>query len=101
MVLLSAIRGSQQSSRTTYVWGTQYIDELLQVGINEDPSDEGNKNCDAFYYAAQDANYNVIGLFDDNGDLIERYEYPSRPDPSGLGASALRSAHGVHEWRLQ
>ena len=58
MVLLSAIRGSQQSSRTTYVWGTQYIDELLQVGINEDPWGEGEENCDAFYYAAQDANYN-------------------------------------------
>ena len=58
-----------------YVWGTQYIDELLQVGINEDPWGEGEENCDAFYYAAHDANYNVIGLFEDDGDLIERYEY--------------------------
>ena len=41
----------------------------------EDPWGEGEENCDAFYYAAHDANYNVIGLFESDGDLLERYEY--------------------------
>lgn len=56
------------------------MDELLQVAINDDPSDEAEQDCETTYYALQDANYNVIGLTDANGELIERYEY----SPYGL-----------------
>ena len=65
-----------------HVWGTQYVDESIQIGINTDPGedDDGGEagtqdNCDTFYWTAQDANYNVIGLFESDGDLVERYEY--------------------------
>ena len=65
-----------------HVWGTQYVDESIQIGINTNPGedDDGGEagtqdNCDTFYWTAQDANYNVIGLFDSDGDLKERYEY--------------------------
>jgi len=44
-----------------HVWGTQYVDEIIQIGTNDDPTDT-EQNCEKFYYAAQDANYNVIGL---------------------------------------
>jgi len=72
-----------------HAWGTRYVDELIQIGINTDPTDTED-NCEDFYYAAQDANYNVIGLVDqttvkvwdvDHWDtdtvwtLVERYEY--------------------------
>ena len=65
-----------------HVWGTQYIDESIQIGINTNPGedDDGGEagmqdNCDTFYWTAQDANYNVLGLFNSDGDLVERYEY--------------------------
>jgi RHS repeat-associated protein len=64
------------------VWGKQYVDEILQVGINTDPGDDDDvgtggvqDNCETYYYAVQDANYNVMGLVNSTGDLVERYEY--------------------------
>jgi len=64
-----------------YVWGTQYVDELCQVLINGDPSgDPGFDPADADhdprkYYALHDASFNIIGLVDGEGMLVERYEY--------------------------
>lgn len=31
--------------------------------------------CDGFYDGLQDANYNVLGIVDSDGELVERYEY--------------------------
>ena len=53
------------------VWGTQYVDELVQVGVNA----FGSSDCDRYFWVTQDANFNVLGLFDPEGDLVERYEY--------------------------
>ncbi len=58
-----------------YVWGLTYVDELLQIGINDDPADEGEDDCETFYYVLQDANFNVLGIVEADGDLKERYEY--------------------------
>ncbi len=68
-----------------YVWGLQYIDELCQIGINQDPknADEENNHllgseeneCEFYYYAILDANFNVLGLINHTGRLVERYEY--------------------------
>ena len=57
------------------LWGARYIDELVQVSINTDPADAGEDVCDANYYPMQNANFNVLGLADANGVLVERYEY--------------------------
>jgi len=66
------------------VWGLPfrgYIDELVQVAVNGDPVDDPEFDPDdpdhdpRKYYALQDTQYNVIGLVDDAGDLIERYAY--------------------------
>jgi hypothetical protein len=59
-----------------YVWGLTYIDELLQVGLNQDPGDgesaAGSAGfCERFFYACLDepkarsawnANFDVLGL---------------------------------------
>jgi len=58
-----------------HIWGTRYVDELLQIGINDDPTDAGEDDCETFYWALQDANYNVLGIVESDGDLAERYEY--------------------------
>ncbi len=43
-------------------WGLGYVDELVQIGINDDPTDAGEDDCETFYWAMQDANYNVLGM---------------------------------------
>jgi RHS repeat-associated protein len=53
----------------------RYIDELIQIATNDDPTDEGEDDCETTYYAMQDANYNVLGIVEDDGTLVERYEY--------------------------
>jgi YD repeat-containing protein len=65
-----------------HVWGLTYIDELVQVGFNDDPTDDNEGDgtqslCETFYYACQDANFNVLGIVDADGALTERYDYTS------------------------
>jgi RHS repeat-associated protein len=65
------------------VWGTPYVDELVQVGVNQDPDnanpslpDNQEENlCERFFWTCQDANYNVLGVVYSTGVLSERYEY--------------------------
>jgi RHS repeat-associated protein len=56
-----------------YVWGRDYVDELCQIGINTNPASQST--CNSFYYALHDPMYNVIGLVNSSGALVERYEY--------------------------
>jgi len=48
-----------------FIHGTQYIDELVMVRVK----DKGD------LYVHQDANWNVIGLTDQGGSLVERHVY--------------------------
>jgi YD repeat-containing protein len=64
--------GSDQTLKQQ-VWGIQYVDELVQVAVNADPS--ADNTCETLYWAMQDANWNVLGIVDDSGVLTERYEY--------------------------
>ena len=61
--------------RRQYVWGARYIDELVQIAVNEDPDDANESVCERDYYALTNSNFNVMGLVDANGELLERYEY--------------------------
>ncbi len=63
-----------------HVWGLTYVDELVQIAINQDPenADTGTYKenlCENFFYILQDAHYNVLGVVNPKGVLIERYEY--------------------------
>ncbi len=75
------VRDGSDNVLKQYVWGTRYIDNIVQIGINTDPEDdeEGPQSnqclCEDFYYPVQDANFNVVGLVDSSGSLKERYEY--------------------------
>jgi RHS repeat-associated protein len=51
------------------------VDNPIQIGINTDPSDEGESLVEDFYWPVQDANFNVLGLVASDGTLQERYEY--------------------------
>ena len=58
-----------------HLWGARYVDDLVQIAVNDDPTDANEADCESFYYPMQNANFNVIGLSDANGTLVERYEY--------------------------
>jgi hypothetical protein len=65
-----------------YVWGGTYIDELVQVKVNQNPTgdpdfDPGETGHDAFTgYTLTDSMYNVVLLLDaSSGGVVERYEY--------------------------
>ncbi len=64
--------GSNQTMKQ-HVWGLTYIDELLQLAANSNPT-TGNA-CSNLFWASQDANFNVLGLVNSSGSLVERYEY--------------------------
>ncbi|MCL2641786.1 MAG: hypothetical protein FWD53_13130, partial [Phycisphaerales bacterium] len=55
-----------------HVHGLEYIDEILQTRVNTNPMSTATW---ANYYPLQDANFNVMGVVNASGVLIERYEY--------------------------
>ncbi len=66
--------GDDQTLRQL-VWGRMYIDELVQIGLNDDPADSGEAAVESFHYALPNANFNVLAVVDDAGAVVERYEY--------------------------
>jgi len=57
--------GEETTFYQQFIHGTQYIDELVMVRVK----DKGD------LYVHQDANWNVIGLTDLGGSVVERYVY--------------------------
>jgi len=63
-----------------HVWGLTYVDELVQIAINQDPENAttgtNTENlCERFFWALQDANFNVMAVVNSTGIVVERYEY--------------------------
>jgi len=60
----------------TYVWGQQYIDELLAIHVPTSlTGSASNPGAKQTFWAMHDANYNVIGIVNESGRQVERYEY--------------------------
>jgi YD repeat-containing protein len=70
--LIETHNGSDQVIKHN-VWGPTYVDELVQVAANTNPSVDGD--MDVFRVILDDANFNIIGIMNDSHDLIERREY--------------------------
>ena len=71
----SPTRDGADCTLKQHLWGARYVDDLVQIAVNDDPTDANEADCESFYYPMQNANFNVIGLTDANGTLVERYEY--------------------------
>jgi YD repeat-containing protein len=61
--------------KAQYVWSPVYVDALILR--NRDSNGDGT--LDERLYVVQEANYNVTALFDNSGNVVERYIY----DPFG------------------
>ena len=75
---LVEVRNGSDITTSQYVWAGRvggYIDELVQLAHNLDWPTTLDDTCETAYWAMQDANYNVLGLVNDTGKLVERYEY--------------------------
>lgn len=78
------------------MYGTQYIDEPIAYDRDTDGDDdcleaEGSRR----YFYHQDANYRVAALTDEDGFVVERYEYDAYGEPvvySGGTSSELGNA---------
>jgi hypothetical protein len=86
---IAEVRNGSNLVAKQHVWAggaRGYIDELVEVRINQDPTDPTEQLCERPFYAVHNAQFNVLGIlmptFDENGNqtvvgqrLIERYEY--------------------------
>lgn len=73
-------RNGSNAVTTQYVWSPVYVDAMIlrdRDGNND--GDVLDAPGDERLYVIQDANFNVTGLVDDDGDVVERYRY----DPYG------------------
>ena len=89
------VLSGQEAVMRQYLWGTQYVDEIVRVDINGDYL--SNNDClgaaDASYYYHQDANWNVVAVTDNTGAVVQRISYsayglPSMTDSSGRSRCA-------------
>ena len=74
-----------------------YIDELLQIAHNLDWPDAlpaADQTAETQFWAMQDANYNVLGIVDESGKLVERYEY------TPYGQRTTFNSTGSNDWEL-
>ena len=94
------VRNGSDNVLKQHVWGLTYIDELVQTALNDDPADVTEDDVESFYYALQDAHFNVLGMTDATGVLTERYEYtpygertvyfsPGSNDPDAMAPTAI------------
>jgi len=61
--------------KVQYIWSPVYVDAL----VLRDRDTNGDGTLDERLWVVQDANYNVTVLFDNSGNVVERYVY----DPFG------------------
>jgi len=84
--IIETRNGSNQATRQ-WLWGTQYIDELVFMDVNAQPASDNDCDpdvatgsesvADTRYFYHQDRNWNVVALTDyaTHGLIVERYTY--------------------------
>jgi RHS repeat-associated protein len=77
-----------------WVWGTQYIDELVCYDRNMDADSDCLEADDERYYYHQDANWRVVMLTDEFGGVVERYDYTAYGEPQIFAGVSSNSEYG-------
>ncbi|MBX3435766.1 MAG: hypothetical protein KF847_20805 [Pirellulales bacterium] len=75
--------GASTDADRQFVWGLRYVDDCLL----RDRDSDSNGSLDERLYALQDANWNVTGLVDPDGDVQERFAYTAYGVPLFLAAN--------------
>jgi RHS repeat-associated protein len=84
--------------KLSYVWSPVYVDAL----IARDRDTNGDGTLDERLYAVQDANFNVVALFDTSGIVVERYAYDPYGTPTVYDAGwVVRPGGSNYGWNAQ
>ena len=78
------------------VWGLQYIDDL----VLRDRDTIGNGTLDERIYASYDANWNIVGLSNTNGSIIQRFAYEPYGKSNTLSTN-FTVVSDSYEWRYR
>jgi hypothetical protein len=85
------------TTRMSYVWSPVYIDSM----VSRDRDTDNNGSLEERLYPTHDANFNVTGLINTSGTVLERYNYDTFGSQtlkdggwSTIGSSTYGWAHG-------
>jgi len=86
-----------------FVWGQRYIDDLI-LRDRDTNSQTGNlgksgSGLDERLYAMQDPNWNVAGIADSDGNVVERYTHQAYGERSVLSGMFGSRASSSYAWR--
>ncbi len=81
-------------ARVQYVWSPVYVDAL----VLRDRDTNGDGTLDERLWVVQDANYNVTALFDNAGNVVERYVYDPFGQATILDANWTERAASAFAW---
>jgi len=87
------IKDGDGDTTDQFVWGPAYVDELL---LHERDADgDPNHVLEQRLYAAHDTLYSVLGLIDEDGNVVEQYSYsPYGSDPTDPRKGVARITDG-------
>ncbi|MBO0698063.1 MAG: hypothetical protein J2P46_06700 [Zavarzinella sp.] len=80
---------------TQYVWSPVYVDALVER--DRDP-DGLSPTYTERLYAAQDGNYNTTAVFDNSGNVVERYQADPFGAPTALAPAGAPKAASDVAW---
>ncbi|WP_428940716.1 RHS repeat domain-containing protein [Fontivita pretiosa] len=94
-IIEERVDGRSNPQERQYVWGMQYVDELILRDRDANGGSSGDGTLEQRHYGLQDPNYSVTCIVDSSGDAAERYVYTpygSREIRSSDFSSSLSSS---------
>lgn len=77
-----------------FIWGQRYIDDLVRRGRDTN----GNGELNQVHYVYQDANWNVIAISNDGGNVQERYAYTAYGEVKFLTDGFGNRSSSNYDW---
>jgi RHS repeat-associated protein len=82
------------NAKVSYVWSPVYIDAM----IARDRDTDANGSLDERLYAMHDANFNVTGLLNTSGTIVERPMYDAFGSPTFYDGSYSSISNSAYGW---
>jgi RHS repeat-associated protein len=92
--LLEVYKDGDADVYERYLWGGQYIDELIRR--ERDSATDGS--FDETHFSSQDGNWNVTALINADGTVAERYLYDAYGTPTVLDADWSADGDGISDY---
>jgi RHS repeat-associated protein len=88
---------SSSDAERQFVWGLRYVDDI----VLRDRDTDADGTLDERLYGLQDANWNVTGIADASGAVLERYAYSAYGKNAALTAAFAIRGHSIHDWETR